>query len=894
LGCPDEATILAFFEGRLAPARIAEIEGHLGTCTPCVELVVAAGAVLGRDSQLAGGASAAASAAAAPGAHTPFARGASVGRYVVLALVGRGGMGDVYAAYDPELDRKVALKLLHESGASTESRARSQGRLLKEAKAIARLSDPNIVVVHDAGTFGDRVFVAMEFVEGTTLSGWLGGKPRSWSEIRAVFLAAGRGLAAAHAAQIVHRDFKPQNVMVAADGKVRVMDFGLASETGEGDLVRESAPEHADFARTAAFALTRTGTLLGTPAYMAPEQFLGQRADARSDQFAFCVALYEALHGTRPFDGNSLSELAESVKGGRLRDPPQRGRPPAWLRKILMRGLSVDRNRRFPSMQALLAELGRDPERGRRLASIGIGLAALLLVGGALAQRTLGRTGAALCAGARDKLAGVWEPPGDAHPGQRRNATRAAFIATGVGHAGDTWERAAAILDGYARRWAAMYSDSCEATHVRGEQSPEVLDLRTGCLNDNREHLRALTDVLASADPVVVGQAIDAANALPDLARCGDVAALRAVVSPPLDPAIRAKVDDIRRRAADARAQGEAAGRYKQALAFAEPLLTEARVLAYEPAVAEVLALLGWLNAVLEDNRAAVERYEQALWAAEATRDDVVAAEAAVQLIALNGYYLDRSDEGERWAQLADAILRRMGPGNGRLRSWFSHNRGLSRMQAGDLKAAEPDFRAAITLKQNVEGRDHPDVALSLNSLADLHARQGDLAAAIEETDRARAILDRTHGPGSLMSARGFMNRCEYLNGLGRHAEALESCQTAFPTVEATLGPNHAWVGHTLTSMGNALVGLGRAKDALPALRRALDIREHESRLELQAEARFALARALWQTGDHAAGRAAAETARAEYAKVAKAKRERDTIDAWLVAHVVRPEQARR
>jgi len=827
---------------------------------------------------------------APPSSTAPLTRGASVGRYVVLDLVGRGGMGDVYAAYDPELDRKVALKLLHQAGVLTESLSHRQGRLLREAKAIARLSDPNVVVVHDAGTFGGRVFVAMEFVGGETLAAWLGGKPRTWPEIRDVFLGAGRGLAAAHAAQIVHRDFKPQNVMVAADDKVRVMDFGLASEAGDDRAPAAAALERGDFAGTAAFALTRTGTLVGTPAYMAPEQYLGQSADARSDQFSFCVALYEALYGERPFAGESLATLSENVTRGRLRDPPQGVRAPAWLRKLLLRGLSVDRDQRFPSMQALLAELSRDPARRRRRTLAAAGVATLLLVGGALAQRTLGRAGAALCQGASDKLAGVWEPPGGAAPSHRREATRAAFIATGIARAGETWERTAAILDGYAQRWAAMYRDSCEATHVRGQQPAEVLDLRTGCLDDSRERLRALTDVLATADRAVIGQAIDAANALPNIARCADVSVLRRSVVPlPKDPKIRTKVDDLRRRVADARALGEAAGRFKQAIALADPLLTEARALAYEPLVAEILALLGWLHASLEQPREANERYEQALWTAEASRHDEVAAEAAVQLVSVAGAFLGRPDVGEQWAHLADAILKRMGPGHERLWAWLANNRGFSRYEAGDLEGAEADLREAVKLKEKILASDHPDIALSLNTLAEVHARQGHFAAAIEETDRARAIFDRAYGPGATLSFYGLGNRCEYLNGLGRYADALESCRAALPGVEAAVGREGLWLAYPLTATGVALIGLGRAKEAVPDLRRALAIRERsDPKLDVRAETRFALARALWESGDRVAGRATGEAARAEYAKIPKAERERRAVDAWLVAHAVR------
>jgi len=892
LSCPDEATILAFIEGRLASARIPEIEGHVAACVACGELVVAVGAALADGSRLAiGDLGAPRAGPLAPSRVTALARGASIGRYVILDLVGRGGMGEVYAAYDPELDRKVALKLLHEAGTSSESRSQSQTRLLKEAKAIARLSDPNIVVVHDAGTFGDRVFVAMEFVEGKTLAAWVGGKARTWPEIRDVFVAAGRGLAAAHAAQIVHRDFKPPNVMVAADGKVRVMDFGLASDAGDHSESAGAAPDHADFASTATFALTRTGTLVGTPAYMAPEQYLGQRADARSDQFSFCVALYEALYGERPFAGESLTSLSENVVRGRLRDPPQGVRVPAWLRKLLLRGLNVDRNQRFPSMQALLAELSRDPARRRRRALVAAGGATLLLVGGALAQRTLGRTGAALCQSALGKLAGVWELPGGTGtgPSRRRDAARAAFLATGVARAGETWERTAAILDGYAQRWVEMYRDSCEATHVRGEQSAEVLDLRASCLDDRRERVRALTDVLVAADTSVVGQAIDAANALPDLARCAEVTILRrSVVPPPKDPNIRAKVDDLRRRATDARAQGDVAGRFKQAIALAEPLLNEARALGYEPVIAEVLALLGWLHAALGDATISSAHYQEALWIAEATRDDEAAAEAAVQLVYVDGGLLEHYDATERWAHLADAILKRMGPGHDRLRAWLASNRGASRILAGDLEAAEPDIREAIRLKERIGGRDHPDVAHSLLSLAEIYARRGEFAAALTPIDRAREIFDHSYGPGSPMSAETLSNRCEYLNGLRRYAEALQSCQLASHIYAATVGENHPWSAYALTAAGIAHIGLGRPNEAVPELRRALDIRERSDPMrDVRAETRFALARALWDSGDRAAGHAAGEAARAEYAKIPKAERERRAVDAWLAAHAV-------
>ena len=249
--------------------------------------------------------------------------GQLVGRYVVLAPLGAGGMGVVYAAFDPQLDRKVALKLLHSEAVSasgaTQSKNDGYARLLREAQAMARLRHPNVVAVHDVGKIDERVFIAMEFVEGGTLKQWLRARPRTRQEVLAVFIQAGRGLMAAHEAGLVHRDFKPDNVLVSVKGQAQVLDFGLAKATEEGE--RPSPGESRTNLGTSTLStnLTQVGAILGTPAYMAPEQHLGDVTDARTDQFSFCVALWSALYREAPFAGESLGELASSVCGGELR-----------------------------------------------------------------------------------------------------------------------------------------------------------------------------------------------------------------------------------------------------------------------------------------------------------------------------------------------------------------------------------------------------------------------------------------------------------------------------------------------------------------------------------------------------------------------------------------------
>ncbi|MBC7976800.1 MAG: serine/threonine protein kinase, partial [Myxococcales bacterium] len=244
-------------------------------------------------------------------------RGRFVGRFVLLERLGRGGMGVVYLAYDPELDRRVAVKLVTAEGAGEEA---ATARLLREAQALAQLSHPNIVAVHDVGRVGTGIYVAMEYVEGATLGAWLRERPRRCHEIVAVFAAAGRGIAAAHEAGLVHRDIKPDNIMVGRDQRVRVLDFGLARSsgmrpgTGEGGSSRNGTLG----AGNLDLQLTAVGAVMGTPVYMAPEQYAGALADARSDIYSLCVALWEAMHGRRPFAGDSLPELADNVLAGRL------------------------------------------------------------------------------------------------------------------------------------------------------------------------------------------------------------------------------------------------------------------------------------------------------------------------------------------------------------------------------------------------------------------------------------------------------------------------------------------------------------------------------------------------------------------------------------------------
>ncbi|HEX7842576.1 MAG TPA: serine/threonine-protein kinase [Kofleriaceae bacterium] len=373
----DDNAASEFVSGMLSGSALGRVEGHLAACRDCRALVAALAADSGQDS-VAVTMRREVFSEASDIRELPqprVARRDRVGRYIVLSALGVGGMGVVFAAYDPQLGRKVALKLLRPGLAGSSKDART--RLRREAQAIAQLSHPHVVSIYDVGTTDEgALYIAMEFVEGDTLTSWLRKYPRDWREILDVFRQAARGLVAAHSVGLLHRDFKPDNVLVGGDGRVRVTDFGLARSVLAADEVSPAKP----VITALDVALTATGTVLGTPRYMPPEQLTGPDIDARSDQFSFCVALYEALYGSHPLPGGTSVSMLDHGDGAA--PPPESTRVPAAIGRAVLRGLERDRSRRFPSMSALIAELEVQPRRSR-VRYAGLVTAASLVVGGA-------------------------------------------------------------------------------------------------------------------------------------------------------------------------------------------------------------------------------------------------------------------------------------------------------------------------------------------------------------------------------------------------------------------------------------------------------------------------------------------------------------------------------
>ena len=424
-------------------------------------------------------------------------------------------MGVVFAAFDPQLNRKVALKILRANQSEAADKQQLRARLYREAQAIAKLSHPNVITVFDVGTVGASVFVAMEFVEGVTLTEYLE-QPRTLDAILDAFSQAGRGLGAAHEAGLVHRDFKPDNVLMGFDGLARVSDFGLArsdpSLVVEDDDEPEFASDPADVGDVNLLSspITQAGAVVGTPRYMAPEQHAGAPPDPRSDQFAFCVALYQAIYRQDPFVAHTMERLVQAKQQGRIMEPPEVVKVPGRIEQLIWRGLSPDPRRRYSSMQALLEDLRKDPAvRGRPVLRwiVGLGLSSAALGIAALQSGDPKRT---RCDEAEVRWRDVWNPA-------RERVIRAAFEAADPEA---SWDVVARGLDAYGDAFAQQYASACAA--VRGPRPTDdmVFQLRQSCLMERRDFADALIGLFEAPDRALVRAAPQAVAELPGLARC--------------------------------------------------------------------------------------------------------------------------------------------------------------------------------------------------------------------------------------------------------------------------------------------------------------------------------------------------------------------------------------
>ncbi|MBV1859148.1 MAG: serine/threonine protein kinase, partial [Nannocystaceae bacterium] len=436
-----------------------------------------------------------------------------IGRFRILDRLGAGGMGVVFSAYDPELDRKVALKLLRPELAEGATRGSTgTSRLQREAQAMARLNHPNVVTVHEVGRYEDQVFVAMEFVDGMTLGQWAQ-DDRDWQDVVRIYCDAAAGLEAAHAAGIVHRDFKPDNVMLGKDGRVRVMDFGLSRSDRSEATVSDDQPAESQPA-----TLTQTGAVMGTPAYMAPEQHSASPTTAACDQFAFCVSLWESLTGIRPFAGRTYGELAGNVVAGRIQAPPGTATAPRRIFDALRTGLATDPEDRFGSMSALVAALRISPFRTLRRVSVGLAAVGLSASAVYIATRpepvALGA-----CDEAGAPLHDFWE-------GQR-TSVEAAILRSEAPYAAATWSSLERMLGSYVDDWARASRAHCTMELVQSA-SAATLERQAQCLASRRSAVEELVAVLSTSEEGIAQQAVQAVVTLAPVEACADPRRLEA------------------------------------------------------------------------------------------------------------------------------------------------------------------------------------------------------------------------------------------------------------------------------------------------------------------------------------------------------------------------------
>ncbi|HEX5751074.1 MAG TPA: serine/threonine-protein kinase [Archangium sp.] len=851
-----------------------------------------------------------------------------VGRYLLLERLGQGGMGVVYAAFDPDLDRKVALKLLQPSDGQSASET-ARARLLREAQAMARVSHPNVIPIFDVGVWGEQVFLAMELADGGTLSGWLE-EEHSWREVLERFLAAGRGLQAAHEAGLVHRDFKPANVLVSRAGRVYVTDFGLALQVGappqEDDALSEEARElMAPERRMLEANLTQTGVVLGTPNYMSPEQYQGREVDARSDQFSFCAALYWGLYRKRAFETSRMRAFAtsrsqpdasartepmepEPIPTDLIQEPPRDKKVPAWVKQALMRGLALEPSARFPSMKALLEALSQEQRRVKRqrwVAAACTAAVGLAVVAGTAYRQTR------LCTGAGELMAGVWEPAA-------KGRLEAAFLATKRPFAKETAARVSGVLEEYAAAWTRQRTEACEATRVHGTQPEELLSRRVVCLERRRKDLGALVTLLSEADGPLVEKALDAAHALPALQECADVESLSEQQRLPSDPAKRAEIARLEERLAEVKAMVDA-GRYPLALEKARQW--EAPVLAtgHLPLVAELRFHVGWIQEQLGESAEASKLLSRAVYDAEAGRADRLKVSILNKLLFVEDGQR-HFGQAEGWGGLAEATLQRLG-GDPLLESDVRVNRanlaisqsklpeakalleqarqihakvlpsghpkrarttfllGRVMRDMGEYAKALPLLEEALKQTEASVGAMHPDMARRHVMLSWTLRDMGQHEKALEHAREAARIREATFGKDSMPTAEALDELGMCLLELERYDEALPIYEAALAAKRKALPPEDMLLQPSYDGVGQALLGLKREREAIEPLKQAVTFTEVPP--DLLAVSGFALARALWVSGQQPEARAEAARARERFTQAGLAPKVSE-VDTWL------------
>jgi tetratricopeptide (TPR) repeat protein/predicted Ser/Thr protein kinase len=808
--CPTDDVLGALIHRALEPDEVDRLTAHIDDCVSCQQVMVAA---------LRGGV-----AAAPPGdAPEPITRSVPgepvdlrIGRYELRSVLGVGGMGWVYAAHDVELDRAVALKVLRPELGSTAGFA---DRLVHESRLMARITHPSVIAVYDVGREGDRLFIAMELIRGATLAVWLRSHALDWRAVLSLFERAGHGLAAAHSAGIVHRDFKPENVLVTHDAdKVVVTDFGIAREA-----IRTASFDDAPTAdgalppRVANLRLTTDGALLGTPAYMAPEQIAGHAVDLRADVFAFSVSLWEALFGARPFPGKTVTEIFAAMRERPPRPVSGARRVPRRLVRALRKGLAVEPGDRWPDMASLLGELATVRTARKRIT---VAAAALGLVGvGVAAALIANRPAPAVdpCAAARSLLDEAYNPRLEA---QVRSAL-----------AGDPKVQRAALttLSEAATAWQTTHLATCHADRKIAQDAPIA-----ACLDARRTELAGTVDDLITSGAAAVSYATWISERLAPPSACAEPAPGLLFARVPADRELRRKVAALRARLTPIRAAFYRAD-FSQALAGVEPIVADAATV-WPPVHAEALYWRGVSQKRIGDTKLAPATLLETAGIAERAHHDAIAATAWSELVTSATFDEGDATRGLEYASNAEAAAERIGQPSD-LMIKIEYVKGTT------LLGLHRNAEAEIALHKMVELADashNPErIARASQALGILYAGQARYRDAVAAYRRALEQLEKSPVVDPAAKPLYLERLAANLSSLGQLREAETTAREAVELADRTLPETQQRRPATHLALGQVLADLGRDDDALVELTGVVDVmaRTRGKRSERYAEA---------------------------------------------------------
>ncbi len=740
-------------------------------------------------------------------------------RYNILRLIGQGGMGAVYLAYDLKLQRQVAIKVMHARSDEVmlnESKETQRIRIKREAQALAQLSHQHVIAVYDLDIHEGKLFISMEHIDGNNLTQWKQKEKPNKNEILNVLLAAGEGLAAAHRVGIIHLDFKPSNVIIGHDGKIKVADFGLARATDRDEKPTQHCFDSVDKCdNLLSDKLTQTGYAIGTPAYMAPEQGKHEKLGTWTDQFSFCLVAWEMLCGERPYPVDSIKFWKNMTSPSADMKTKYIGEKkiPTWLKKNLLKGLAFHPQDRFASMLDLLKQMRKSPAKALQH-SLTL-LLIMILVGMGVYGLSLSiMYRAKLCRDGTSKAAIVWNE-------RTKNTIEASFVSSGHHRAVETYQRVAEILDDWSLQWAGAYTDACNATHKEGSQSEEVLDRRMRCLDRKLMSMGELTKAFSEKpDSMLVNRAVNASLGLGGVAICADIEALSQDIVPPENPVTRKAVEELRRKLENIRHFNEL-GKHKKAKKILDALQPQASTLPYKPIQAELILAQGINEAYMGKYKKAESALLEALQSGLYLSNKNLALEAAHELTYLVGYQQKNFSAGLVYAEMALGLSRGMqDERDARSRA----NLGDIYLSQGNSEKATEQYKAALLLLEKTHGLNNPHMIKSITAIGVALANRAQYDKAEKEHRRAIEITERVFGPEHPTIANLCTNLGSVLSYQGRYPEAEAEHKRAIDVTERAFGPKHPTLAIYRGNLGNVLYKRSKYKEAEAEQRLAVKI----------------------------------------------------------------------